>query len=381
MHAVRTEPADLKSVPFPSLSWAPEDRTKSLNALVGYATSEAERAIDWYYWKRRRMQRWGRGLRLGAVLATSAAGVTPLIAELMESNGHPVIEPLWAALLLAVAGILVLLDRFWGCTSAWVRYMLAAQEISAALDAFRIEWESHNFSGMVSRWTSSKRRRRSTPASASCSRCGPSSARRPTRGRRSSTRFSSRSRARRARGPICGHPMDRRSSRGSSALSSRARRKPPERLARGAGSRHRAQVAARERPAVGVGDAQLRHAPAAAPILDDHRLVAAPEHPLVGPFAQRGQDREQRLALLGEPVLEVLALAAARRRARRSRDRPGAGGARRGCSSRSRGCARSRRSGAPRRTRRGRSAASTSRRAPRAPGRSRSSCRGSACVP
>jgi len=143
MHAVRRIPADLKPVPFPSLSWAPEDRTKSLSALVGYATREAERAIDWYYWKRRRMQRWGRGLRLGAILATSAAGVTPLLAELMERNGQPAIEPLWAALLLAVAGILVLLDRFWGCTSAWVRYMGAAQEISAVLDAFRIQWESH----------------------------------------------------------------------------------------------------------------------------------------------------------------------------------------------------------------------------------------------
>src|SRR2546425_4407330 len=89
------------------------------------------------------MQRWGRGLRLGAILATSAAGVTPILAKLLERNGSPAFEPLWAALLLAGAGILVLLDRFWGCTSAWVRYMHAAQEISAALDAFRMDWESY----------------------------------------------------------------------------------------------------------------------------------------------------------------------------------------------------------------------------------------------
>ena len=143
MHAERRKPRDLESVPFPRLSWALEDRTKSLSALVGYATSEAERAIDWYYWKRRSMQQWGRGLRLGAVLATSLAGLTPLLSELLERNGHSLINPLWAALLLTVAGILVLMDRFWGCTSAWVRYTLAAQEISAALDAFRIQWESH----------------------------------------------------------------------------------------------------------------------------------------------------------------------------------------------------------------------------------------------
>lgn len=140
---MRRSPADLKPVPFPSLSWAPEDRTKALAELVGYATGEAERAIDWYYWKRRRAQRWGRGLRLGAILTSSAAGVTPLLSELIVENGRPAIEPLWAALLLAAAGILVLLDRFWGCTSAWVRYMQAAQEITEALDAFRMDWESH----------------------------------------------------------------------------------------------------------------------------------------------------------------------------------------------------------------------------------------------
>lgn len=50
---------------------------------------------------------------------------------------------LWGSLLLAGAGILVLLDRFWGCTSAWVRYVRAAQELSGALDAFRIDLESH----------------------------------------------------------------------------------------------------------------------------------------------------------------------------------------------------------------------------------------------
>jgi hypothetical protein len=143
MQAVPRSPTDLRPIPFPSLSWAPEDRAKSLAALVGYATREAERAIEWYYWKRRRMQRWGRGLRLGAVLATSAAGLTPLVAGILERDGQPAIEPLWAALLLTLAGIFVLLDRFWGCTSAWVRYVRAAQELSSALEAFRMDWESH----------------------------------------------------------------------------------------------------------------------------------------------------------------------------------------------------------------------------------------------
>ncbi len=150
---------------------------------------------------------------------------------------------------------------------------------------------------------------------------------------------------------------------------------PADRVLRGAGSGHGPQVAPRERPAIGVGDAQLREPPPRPAVLDDHGLVAAPEDPLVGPLAQGGQDGQQRLALLAEAVLEAVSDAARRPPARGFRGRPGAAGAPTGCSSRSRGCARSPRSGAPRRRRRERSAESTSRPAPRAPGRSRSSCR------
>ncbi len=128
---------------FPALAWEPGAWPKSLDALFRYAVGEAERAMAWYDGKRRRAQRAGRLLRLGAILATSVAGVTPILSELFERDGRPVVDPLWAAFLLALAGILVLLDRFWGCTSAWVRYVLAAQELAVALDAFRIDWERH----------------------------------------------------------------------------------------------------------------------------------------------------------------------------------------------------------------------------------------------
>jgi hypothetical protein len=128
---------------FPDLVWESGAWPKSLDALARYAIGEAERALAWYECKRRRAQRAGRGLRLGAMLATSAAGLIPLVSELFEHDGRPAIDPLWAALLLAVAGILVLLDRFWGCTSAWVRYVRAGQDLVLALDTFRVEWERH----------------------------------------------------------------------------------------------------------------------------------------------------------------------------------------------------------------------------------------------
>src|SRR5262249_13975363 len=73
---------------------------------------------------------------------------------------------------------------------------------------------------------------------------------------------------------------------------------------------HRPQVASRDHPAVGVGDAEPRKPPSRATVLDDHGLVPAAEDPLVGPLAQCGQHGQQRLALVGQAVFEAVPLAA-----------------------------------------------------------------------
>lgn len=140
---MRRRAQDLDPSPFPELSWQPSCLAKSLDELFHYVTGESERAIAWYLRKRKPMQWGGQLLRLGAIVAAGVAGVTPLLAEIFESQGSPGVDPLWAAVALTAAGTLILLDRFWGFTSAWVRYMVASQELTAALDAFRIEWARH----------------------------------------------------------------------------------------------------------------------------------------------------------------------------------------------------------------------------------------------
>jgi hypothetical protein len=134
---------DLEPSPFPDIPWQPSGLAESLDELFRYVTGESERAITWYYRKRKPMQWGGRLLRLGAILSTGLAGLTPLLAEIFETEGRPGVDPLWAAVALTVAGVLILLDRFWGFTSAWVRYMVACHELTAALDAFRIDWARH----------------------------------------------------------------------------------------------------------------------------------------------------------------------------------------------------------------------------------------------
>src|SRR5262249_20079340 len=99
-------------------------------------------------------------------------------------------------------------------------------------------------------------------------------------------------------------PRSRHEARG--CFSPRARRQAANGVLRGARPGNRAQVAPRDRPAVGVGEVEPGDAPSGAPVLDDDRLPTPAEYPLVGPLPERRQHRQQRLALLRQAIFETL---------------------------------------------------------------------------
>src|ERR1039458_5137150 len=115
----------LKPKAFPKLVWKPGAFTEPLGLLFDYVATKAEGTIYWYFDKRRPMRLGARIFRGGAVLATAIAGMIPLLSEIcMRKDATRAIHPLWSAVAIAVAATLVLLDKFWGCSSAWVRYMM-----------------------------------------------------------------------------------------------------------------------------------------------------------------------------------------------------------------------------------------------------------------
>src|SRR5262249_2550556 len=103
-------------------------------------------------------------------------------------------------------------------------------------------------------------------------------------------------------------PRSRHEARG--CFSPPARRQAANGVLRGGRPGNRAQVAPRDRPAVGVGEAEPGDAPSGAPVLDDDRLPTPAEDPLVGPLPERRQHRQQRLALLRQAIFETLPFAA-----------------------------------------------------------------------
>lgn len=129
---------DLQYRPLEDLSWTPEQRVVSLDKVFNYVSDEAQQAISWYLNKKRSKRIWAQLLRLGAILATTVAGIIPLLAEIFE---RPAISPAWASVALILAVALVGLDRFFGFSSAWMRFLTTELKIRNTLQLFQLDWE------------------------------------------------------------------------------------------------------------------------------------------------------------------------------------------------------------------------------------------------
>jgi hypothetical protein len=125
-----------------TLAWQPEHRAESLDVLAHRALAQVRDAADWYDRRRGQKRLWALSLRLGAILLFSIAGLLPLLSQVFTDNGKPVIQPVWASVALALAAALVALDRYFGFSSAWMRFMLSHLSLKSLGDDFELSWEA-----------------------------------------------------------------------------------------------------------------------------------------------------------------------------------------------------------------------------------------------
>lgn len=104
---------------------------------------ECAASIDWYDRKKWSKSLLGFLLRLGAILMVGVGGLIPLIGELLKRNGIPGISPAWATVALALAALLIAIDRFGGYTSGWIRYIRTAQSLTRLKGEFLMDWQEH----------------------------------------------------------------------------------------------------------------------------------------------------------------------------------------------------------------------------------------------
>lgn len=126
-----------------NLSWKEADLENSLRELRQYVETEAQKQIDWYYRKKTRKALMSTTLRFASILLFVMGGLVPIVkATLPESaiKNLPFDFGQAGYLLIGVAAGFVGLDRFFGYSTGWIRYITTAMAIEKSLEEYRLEW-------------------------------------------------------------------------------------------------------------------------------------------------------------------------------------------------------------------------------------------------
>jgi len=131
-------------------NWDPARPDESLVEIHGYVLEEAFKSIDWYWRNKSAKAQWSQIIRFLVWALATVGGLLPVLAvvlgDLFRSSALAkdvrvdLGNGLWASLLLGLAAGLVGLDKGFGFSSGWARYVLAATNIRKSLEDFRLDW-------------------------------------------------------------------------------------------------------------------------------------------------------------------------------------------------------------------------------------------------
>lgn len=131
---------DIATPELGELDWDSTNRAAALSAVFAHAVAVSTAAQTWYAEKRPAKRLWGRALRVLAILLGATGAVLPILAEITATAGNPVIAPGWSAVALALAATCVGLDRYFGFSSGWMRFMAAEQRLVRQRHDFEYSW-------------------------------------------------------------------------------------------------------------------------------------------------------------------------------------------------------------------------------------------------
>lgn len=133
--------AEEKHIP----NWDPDRPEDSLAEIHKYVLDEAAKSTQWY-WKNKGSKALGSQVIRFSVWALAAVGgLLPVFGALLKEQktsflGLDLTSGLWASLLLGLAAALLGLDKGFGFSSGWARYVLTATNIRKSLEDFRLDW-------------------------------------------------------------------------------------------------------------------------------------------------------------------------------------------------------------------------------------------------
>ncbi|TCI04875.1 MULTISPECIES: SLATT domain-containing protein [Corallincola] len=133
----------INSMGFPEdLQWTTEEQSaQALSQLFHYANRRCDGFREWYLKRIAVKKRAALSTRLGAIMSTTMAGIIPMLSTLPMFAQSEWLHAAWSSVALAVAALLVALDKFAGYTSGWIRYTLTEQKLRQRQQQFCFDWQ------------------------------------------------------------------------------------------------------------------------------------------------------------------------------------------------------------------------------------------------
>lgn len=131
------KPGNVVVAPFPRPSWEPDRAADSLVALYEWACAHTLTAVHWYLHKKSVKAKASRRLRLAAIVLVTAGGAFPVLVSTF--NQDDALLGVGYLLLGAAAGC-VAIDRFFGISTGWMRYLSTELTLQRELQRFHVDW-------------------------------------------------------------------------------------------------------------------------------------------------------------------------------------------------------------------------------------------------
>lgn len=128
------------------ITWDVDDPRASLAQLHDYVVGEALRSEAWYWNKKSPKARWSRTIQFSVIVLAALGGLFPIIVKLevfqhlSASATGKIDSGLWASFFIGSAAAVLGLDRFFGFSSGWARYVLTGTNIRRTLEEYRMDW-------------------------------------------------------------------------------------------------------------------------------------------------------------------------------------------------------------------------------------------------
>ncbi|HSN97668.1 MAG TPA: SLATT domain-containing protein, partial [Candidatus Nanopelagicales bacterium] len=132
---------NLTETQLDDLPWGEEDLSSSLHQVYDHVRVKTVETIDWYMSRKRVRAVLSQGLRFGAIFFATVGSLVPLLraAELWPKNIPGEMGQVGYVGFAMAAGC-VALDRFFGLSTSWMRYITSAFALQRALAEFQLEW-------------------------------------------------------------------------------------------------------------------------------------------------------------------------------------------------------------------------------------------------